>query len=288
MAIEIKFLGGLGNQMFQYALYLRLKRQYPNQDFKLNVDSYKYVDFHCGFRLKKAFCIPEKIKLKSQYSFFSRLWYMTKVNIKKFLYVQFMPSLLVTDKKVTSDLNLQNPQKHYFVVGTWADERFFSLAKKEVKSLLSFVSESLKDTIWQKGCAIKDNCNVSVAIHIRRGDYKNTKYISLAETDYYDKALSLIKKCEQNEKIKLYIFSDEPDWCEKNLEFIKNNNNEFIKGNQDYEDLFLMSMCKYIVIANSTFSWWGAYLSNATIFAPKYYVRGQKEPNSYPKGWIVI
>lgn len=105
----------------------------------------------------------------------------------------------------------------------------------------------------------------SVAVHIRRLQYDN-----VLGTGYYDKAIAKIKA--QVADPVFYVFSDDLDWCKENLKlnekliFISHNTNDEIS------DLWLMSQCKHFIIANSTFSWWGAWLSennNKIIIAPK-------------------
>jgi hypothetical protein len=96
----------------------------------------------------------------------------------------------------------------------------------------------------------------SVSIHLRRGDYLQTgDWLGLG---YYYKALDLLNK--KIGDFKTLVFSDNIDWCINNF-LSREKNVYYIKGNKDYEDLYLMSMCTYNITANSSFSWWGAYLN---------------------------
>jgi hypothetical protein len=79
-------------------------------------------------------------------------------------------------------------------------------------------------------------------------------YHPIQTIEYYQNAIKIIG--EENHFV---IFSDDIKWCEENFNFLKNKT--FISGNTDYEDLYLMSMCKHNIIANSTFSWWGGWLN---------------------------
>lgn len=286
--IDIKFAGGLGNQMFQYALYIRLKKEYPSYHFHLDFDSYKYVDYHGGFKLNKIFNIPQTILLRDKYSIWWRLFYKIKVNLKKYWFFFIDKKRLIKDKCNLFDFHL-SPNSYYFIVGTWGDERFFIKAKKEVLDSFKFLPDALSEKIQKESSIIANSFPKTVAVHIRRGDYINTNFIPLAETNYYLNSLEYIEKMECVDNLKLYIFSDDPQWCRKNLSFLDKFECEFIQGNKDYEDMYLISRCMYIIIANSTFSWWSAYLSNAkNVIAPQLQFIGQTIPTSYPKDWIVM
>lgn len=283
--IYIKIAGGLGNQMFQYALYVRLKKEYPTFHFHLDFDSYKYVNYHGGFKLNKIFNIPETILLKENYSIGERLFYRFKVKAKEFYHFHI-------DKKIIKDnCNLFNfsLSSNSYIIGTWADERCFFQAKKEILNIYRFLPNSLSEETLNKSYAIANCPQKTVAIHIRRGDYINSKFIPLTETNYYLNSLEHIKRLENNDNLKLHIFSDDPQWCRENLPFLDKFEHEFNIGKKDYEDMFLISKCMYIIIANSTFSWWSAYLSNAKlVIAPQLHMIGQTEPASYPKDWLAM
>lgn len=281
-------MGGLGNQMFQYALYIRLKKEYPAYHFHLDFDSYKYVDYHGGFKLDKIFNIPQTILLKDKYSIWWRLFYKIKVNLKKYWFLYIDKKRLIKDSCNLFDFHL-SPDSYSFIVGTWSDERYFIKAQDEVLDSFKFLPDALSEKIQKESCTIVNSLKKTVAVHVRRGDYINSNFIPLVETNYYLNSLEHIEKMERVDNLKLYIFSDDPQWCKENLTFLDKFEYEFIRGNKDYEDMYLISKCMYIITANSTFSWWSAYLSNAKhIFVPKFIRIGQIIPTSYPKDWIVM
>lgn len=118
-----------------------------------------------------------------------------------------------------------------------------------------------------------------VAIHVRRGDYvDNPFYVDLAKTDYYQKAMALFP----NEKF--IVFSDDIYWCKHQKIF---NDCAFSEGNE-IEDMNLMAGCKGIIMANSSFSWWGAYLSKGKVIAPKEWYGDKIERTKLPDTWIRI
>jgi len=132
------------------------------------------------------------------------------------------------------------------------------------------------------------NINNYTSLHVRRGDYVNKQqFHSLLSNEYYKKALKIV----DNKNIA--IFSDDIEWCKNNFDFIKNP--LFINNSHDYEDLILMSMCKNNIIANSSFSWWSAWLNkndNKIViapnnwFGPEYYSMSTKD--LIPQEWIRI
>ena len=119
-----------------------------------------------------------------------------------------------------------------------------------------------------------------VAIHVRRGDYVNNPfYVDLMQTPYYEDAMALFP----NENF--LVFSDDIEWCKKQKIFKRC---EFSEGNDEIEDLNLMAGCKGVIMANSSYSWWGAFLSKGKVVAPKeWYVDG-KERTKCLDTWIKI
>jgi hypothetical protein len=123
--------------------------------------------------------------------------------------------------------------------------------------------------------------NNSLSVHVRRGDYLGLQhYHPCPSMEYYQQVLSLI------EADNILVFSDDIEWCKKNFK-----NVIFVEGQKDYEDLYLMSLCKHHIIANSSFSWWGAYLSrDENVIAPKLwfgYGGPQNWQDIYCKNWTI-
>lgn len=115
-----------------------------------------------------------------------------------------------------------------------------------------------------------------VAIHVRRGDYVNNPfYVDLTQTDYYKKAMA------EFPDEKFMVFSDDIEWCQKQDIFTGCSFSE----HDEVKDLNLMASCKGIIMANSSFSWWGAYLSNAKVIAPKEWYSDKVERTKLLKSW---
>lgn len=119
-----------------------------------------------------------------------------------------------------------------------------------------------------------------VGIHVRRGDYiDNPFYVDLTKTDYYQKAMAMFPDC------RFIVFSDDIAWCKANPIF---KDCEFSEGKSEVEDMNSMAGCKGIIMANSSFSWWAAYLSDAKVIAPKAWYTDGIERTKCHESWIRI
>ncbi len=127
----------------------------------------------------------------------------------------------------------------------------------------------------------------SVSVHVRRGNYLTRQdRHPVQDIKYYDTSLTKFSECKN-----ILVFSDDIKWCKENFigsKFI------FIEGEEDYIDLWLMSLCEHNIIANSSFSWWGAWLNqnpNKKVIAPKIWFGPNKKLNTkdiIPKEWIKV
>jgi len=149
--------------------------------------------------------------------------------------------------------------------GYFQSEKYFVNHRNDILNLFE-MSFDIKEYISKKYKKILEGDTCS--IHVRRGDYlKKSEYHPLQDLSYYEKAISSVSK--NNNGVKFIVFSDDISWCK---EVFKNYNFTFIEGERDYIDLYLMSLCKHNIIANSSFSWWSAWLNrneNKTVIAPK-------------------
>ena len=129
----------------------------------------------------------------------------------------------------------------------------------------------------------------SVCVHIRRGDYIGNKRLEVCTEEYYKRAIELIKT--KIRKPVFYIFSNSPfelEWIQNHYAFTKDM--YFVnEGNNEHEDLFLMYHCRNHIISNSTFGWWGSYLSNGNItIAPQKWSNSDEQQDILRTGWILI
>ncbi|MET4080992.1 hypothetical protein ABIB40_000937 [Pedobacter sp. UYP30] len=281
----VKLLGGLGNQMFQYTFYKSLKSRFNN--VKADISGYKNYRLHNGFELYRLF----DVNLDEASEFIIKLydpsvrdWYSRKLrrilNLKNVYVEEKTPFCL--EKSLLKD------SSNAFYWGYWQDPEYFSHIEVEIREDFQF---KLPLTSQNKSLLDKIKLSNSVSIHVRRGDYLKEELLGgMCSIDYYLRAINLI-----NNRIKhplFFIFSDDVDWCKKNLTF--NGPSIFVEGNQNkesYIDMQLMSNCKHNIIANSSFSWWGAWLNNNSekiVIGPKKWVNNDSTNCIMPKTWIKL
>ncbi len=174
-----------------------------------------------------------------------------------------------------------------FIDGYFQSFKYFDKYKKEIKNLFDILPrKEIKLPLEEKNLE-------KVSIHVRRGDYLNFPDIHpVLNISYYEKA---IKEIEEDRDKMYYIFSDDIDWCKKQNVFQNLKNKIFVSNLKDYECLYMMIDCDYHIIANSSFSWWGAYLSNSKcVYVPDpsiwFGIKGPKVKGEdlYPLGWKII
>lgn len=282
--------GGLGNQMFQYAFFEAMKKKYEN--VKLDTSSIINYKKHNGFELTNIFnikydeCSIKEVERLSRvdYKFLSRV--LRKLNIKKKT-EYFEKEHMIFDGGV---FNHNEEEKYY--IGYWQNEKYFIDIRDELIKKFKFPDLNIKNK--KVNDDIKNNDSVS--LHVRRGDYLNNSfYLDINKENYYKKAIKYIIGKVENPKF--FVFSDDIKWAKEefktycgSLDFIYIDWNN---GVNSYIDMQLMAACKYNIIANSSFSWWGAWLNNnpnKIVIAPKKWTINDSELQEIklPKEWIKI
>src|ERR1035437_4734369 len=246
--------GGLGNQMFGYAFLLSLKHKYKRSYISLDIwDS-------LNIKLYNLSSVFRKIKPKNDKFYHCQFRFYNNRFFKKFFSV-------VTENKCQKF----NNGLISIYDGYWQSEMYFDSIEAKVRK--SFVFElNLLNNSSLKMLKEIENSN-AVSIHIRRGDYLDHLDVfgNICTLEYYNKALKYLD--EKLENCTYYIFSDDAEWVRANFKLLNRYIViDFNKGTDSWQDMFLMSKCKHNIIANSTFSWWGAWLNNnpeKIIIAPK-------------------
>lgn len=258
--IIIQFDGGLGNQMFMYAFYRKMCKVYNRNRVKAH---WQAGSDHYGYELEKVFHIqlpfasPNQVAKNSnfyptngkKYWLYSRLFNMRsrvfgdKASfIKQDEYTEYYPEMFEL-----------SPLRSYLLTGVWANELYFRDMKEELIS--SFVFQNIDDRNAELAKKLAET--QSVAIHVRN---YNDKYAILLGQDFYAKAVEAIK--EKIPDAKFYVFSDDHNKAQKILDGITEYQPiDINKETNSYLDMMLMSKCRYNIIANSTFSFWSAYLN---------------------------
>lgn len=254
--------GRLGNQLFQVASIYSLSLDL-NVDFKLPL----YVKNHEHFNIDVMFNIDHLL---------------SDVNADFIEYNE--PSQCYVDIKSVID-----PKSNINFNGFFQSEKYFENNRDAILNLFTIKSEimSSSEKIYS---FIKNKfpTDIIVSLHVRRDDYLKLshKHVNLS-MEYYKRAVKKLNQIIGD--FKLIVFSDEIDWCKNNLFF---DNIIFYSDNNCYVDLCLMSMFDHNIIANSTFSWWGAYLNknkNKIVISPKkWFHLPFNNPDINPSDWISL
>lgn len=293
MSIVIKCCGGLGNQMFQYAfgralaLDLGLDLKLDISDFgthsrPFSLDIYslaKNTPFGRNLSTSTRFKVKMTRKLRRW-----GVWGMDK-NMPEVLVEPFPPALIPLDNV------LSKKAKSLFVDGYWQSESYFFRYSEIIKSDFRLMEESAAFLIWKKRILI-ESCG-SVSVHIRRGDYVTdssaNRVHGVLPVEYYLRSKEILDAISHD--LVFYVFTDDPVWVRDNL--CLGDKTVYVSGEdlKDYEELALMSCCDHHVVANSSFSWWGAWLgqeSSTVTIAPGQWFRKMDSSNIIPGNWTKI
>lgn len=280
--IIVKLRGGLGNQMFQYATGRNLALK-NNTKLKFDVTELE----HDKLRNYELHIFNISGSIASSY----RLMFIRKFNKNIISKVLGQNYLYIKQKDWYFDATILEKKGNIYLDGYWQSEKYF----KDIRHIITKDFMIRRDPDKKnKSVSKKIESSNSVCIHVRREDYiknKITKEVhGICSLEYYHNAVKIIEKKTRNPKF--FIFSDDSKWTRKNLKlkhttiYVDINNME-----KSYEDLRLMSNCKHFIIANSSFSWWGAWLSNnpdKIVCAPKKWFTIIDEGDIVPKSWIRV
>lgn len=247
--IIVQATDGLGNQLFQYAIGRRLSILYNTRLF---IDSSHFSNFK-----------HRKFSLQNFKTNFEEITDYKKLAIKYPLSVFKLKAGHFTTIKESGrrTVDIGNFSSNSFLSGYWQNEIYF----KDIREVLTEeiqIRTKVENALFDQFENLINHSN-SVAVHIRRGDFlemKNRRIFEILQPTYYKDAIELIKSKTDNPRF--FIFSDDIQWAMDNIDFPNDavyiNNSEKLK---DFQELILMSHCKHNIIANSTFSWWAAWLN---------------------------
>ena len=290
--ICVQLKGGLGNQLFQYAAGRALALRHSTD---LLLDPY-------AFDIINSKTTTRYFELNN-FKYLARI--ATREESRDFRWLQRLsplsrmvsPWISYKEKSVTFDSGFHSLKNNTYLVGYWQSHNYFTDFSAE---LMVEISPSTPLSSKSLDCLYKINHSNSVAIHIRRGDYVSSptasKYHGVLPLDYYYAAIQCIANNITSPQY--FIFSDDPEWCRSNL-LLNSSNAVFIDHNDGanaWQDLVLMSHCQNSIIANSSFSWWGAWLADQQqsgrqrlVVAPSRWFGGgnvQSVVGRFPSHWI--
>lgn len=270
--IIVKIMGGLGNQMFQYAYAKALQEK--GCDVKIDISTFETYKLHGGYQLDKYntnINIASKFEIGQFYKndFLSKILYKINLISRNITYV----------KSLRYDNNLFNLEDKTLIEGYFQSEKFFLDIREDLVAHFR-----IKNTLSDYGNKIKNKIDVSknsCSLHIRRGDYVRNndanKVHGTCDLDYYENAMKKVETIDED--INYFVFSDDIDWVKKNLKIPNVIYVESVEKRIPHEDIYLMSLCQHNIIANSSFSWWGAWLNkyvDKIVIAPKRWFLDEK------------
>ena len=267
----VNILGGLGNQMFEYAMYLALCEAHPEEEVRVCTRSFRGYPLHNGYELSRIFGLhPKEATLRQLVSLAYPFW-----NYRTW---QIVNHLLPSRKSMTQGVTSTPYTPHevaredsVFYDGYWQNELYFRHVRPVVLDAYSF--PDFTDGNNLRLAEKLAGCN-AVSCHIRRGDYLKSSMWGVCTPEYYANA---IRRMNAEVCPDLYcIFSDDIDWCRENIgQLCKGCEVVYVdwnKGCDSFRDMQLMSLCHHNIIANSSFSWWGAWLNrhpDKVVIAPE-------------------
>jgi len=288
--VIVRLIGGLGNQMFQYAAGRAVAHRNQTQ-LKLDVSALER-DAARSYRLHH-FNIVESIATPNEVAHFRKrdLWSRISRRVERFL-PPYKRSMFA-QRFDRFDPDILRLRGNVYLIGYWQSEKYF----KDIEQIIrqDFTFRHTPDAENQRLARIIADAN-SVSLHIRRGDYVSNPRFSrkfgTCSPEYYRTAIAKVAGKVKHPHI--LVFSDDIDWAHDNLKsqypitFVAHNN-----ADDDCEDLRLMSQCRHHIIANSSFSWWGAWLCanpGKVVIAPKKWFNepGRDTRDLIPNTWDTI
>lgn len=282
-----QIIGGLGNQMFQYAFYKYLSVN-KKTDLKLDLSLFDNYLLHNGYELQNVFDIDEQIatqdevkRLKSKCSLLFKI--ENKIFNKSFIFgtSHYKENKFYIDAKIFDE-----KVKDFYVEGYFQTYKYIQELNQNLFQFQMKLSETEEQLLQG---------NV-VSVHIRGGDYITSKkdnalFGNICTKKYYKNAIKHIKNSVKDPIF--LIFTNDKDYA---VELLNGENFQIIdwnNGKESFKDMYLMSLCKHNIIANSSFSWWGAWLNNndsKIVIAPNKWFNDNSiyQNDITPSNWIKV
>lgn len=291
--IIAKIIGGLGNQMFQYAAAQAVAIS-KGTTLKLDISGFQKYGLHHGFELTRIFNITGQVADAKDIN--SVLGWQNNYCVRYLMAMPFFHIFgsrrRVVEPSFSYWPHIQLVPNSCYMTGYWQSEKYFQKIHSNIKNQFTFKEKASGHNLTLINLMSKVN---SVSLHIRRGDYvSNLKAASIhgvCPIEYYLQAIDYIENHVKNPYF--FIFSDDIEWARLNLKI--EHPHEFINQNfgaESYNDMRLMSSCKNNIIANSSFSWWGAWLNNnesKIVVAPsKWFAIDKNTEDLIPADWIKL
>ncbi|MHB9141033.1 MAG: alpha-1,2-fucosyltransferase [Paludibacter sp.] len=296
--IIISLFGGLGNQMFQYAcgktvatrLGVELKLDISHLVDRSPRKNFTYRDYELSiFDIKDEIASLEEVR-----RFIPNLWNSNKFTQQFYRMKRLClgNSFFKEKTKFVYNKEIDSVSDNTYLYGYFQTEKYFNNLRNDLLKYFNLVN--IMDEPNSSLIAQMKNQN-SVSIHVRRGDYTNSPFNLLSLQNYYLKAIKLIQ--EKIDSPFFYIFTNDYKWVEENFTSLNINKSivDINTDNQSFLDMILMSNCKHNICANSSFSWWGAWLNTnpvkVVITPEKWFKNTEYIESTYdliPSNWVQI
>jgi len=299
--IFVRLFGGLGNQMFQYALgrHLAIKNR---AELIVDTTHFEHIPRNREYFVKREYDLDvfdmdvEILEPKNA----NGLPYYSEKNthrIKHFVKTYFNLYKYLDNYQILRessgfffDKEILKSGKNAYLIGYWQNEKYFMDIEKQIREDFT-IKKTLAESVYS--LAMEISGTNSVCLNIRRGDFVNNPTHGFVGMEYVLKAVDYIRRNVDIQRI--YIFSDDIEWCKENLRFEIPYSfvTHSYAGSKFSSYLYLMTKCRHFIIPNSTFGWWAAWLSEnpeKMIIAPKQWVNipGLDASGIIPEGWITI
>lgn len=284
--IIVRLFGGLGNQLFQYAAARSLALHH-NTIVKIDPGSLKDL---AGrelelqyFNIPLQIASPEEIRHYTSLSFFSKYFEKLIPTYKRSIY---------KEPHFHFDPHFFEAGADIYLKGYWQSEKYFKNIEPVIRRELVIRDEFIQHLKEKAALLQAEN---SVLIHIRRGDYLKKEileYHGIMDEAYYNRAIDYVSS--KTGPVKVYFFSDDIDWVKQHIRI--DYPYEFVTQQitrSAIEDFYLMTRCRHSIIANSSFSWWAAWLNNHSskvVVAPKQWLKisGLNTKDVIPDTWYTM
>lgn len=272
----VKVQGGLGNQLFHYAFARALEERTGDEVF-LDLSTYGYAAAHNGFELDRLFAVRYRVAAESDIDRLgTRPLDPLSAARRKFLTKRTHH----IDRLFSYDPRVFGLKGDRYLEGWWQTESYFAPIEGRIREELAFIA----DPGERNRIAVAGDAAELAAVHVRRGDALKNPDTWVCTEAYYRRALEELRRRRGAPRV--LVFSDDLDWCRDKLGLDLETTTfvDWNRGTDSWRDLWLMSRCGAAVIANSTFSWWAAWLNpdpKKLVMAPERWSLARPRPFSY-------
>ena len=296
MSIIVQTIGGLGNQLFQYA-FARAVSYKLKTDFFLNWvpfgtkyfkgHEYSLQHFNIKVRMAKSYSFGGFVWIKKHHRLFNAIY--EHLRLRRFLFPFYYQ-----EKSFAFDPDVFSRKGNTYFDGFWQTEKYFKDIGDELRKEISLIKPLSE---YSQIVSEEIKATNAVSLHVRRADLvfdpEMNAFHGICSLDYYKKAVAYVT--DQITSPHFFIFSDDYEWAVENFKFLQHPYTCIKNGaDKNYEDITLMSKCKHHIIANSSFSWWGAWLNPSAekiVIAPKRWFANAPKADIkdlIPDNWIKI